>query len=56
MSGLIACVGAPASTVSAGPAATTGIESVTFDVPDLLTSNVLVAAIVTDAGTGYGVT
>jgi hypothetical protein len=45
----------PKSTVSAGPAATAGGESVIVALPLFEVSKVLVAVTVTVAGAGYGV-
>ena len=52
MSGLMGCVGAAASTRSAGPAANGGAAKVMVALADLVGSAVLVALIVTAAGVG----
>jgi hypothetical protein len=55
ISGLIARVWLPTSTVSAGPATVTGGDSVIVALPLFVGSKVLVAVTVTVAGAGYGV-
>jgi hypothetical protein len=55
MKGLMGCVGLPASTAKAGPAAVAGAARVTVALPLFVVSWVLVAVTVTVAGAGYGV-
>jgi hypothetical protein len=51
----MACVGAPTSTLKAGPAAVAGVDNAAVVLPDFVVSPTLVAVTVTVAGAGYGV-